>query len=90
MKLIVVDGYDLLSRRAALIVAGHVVVNPQVVMGLATGDSPLGMYRELVKFRREYGLDFAQVRTFNLDEYCGLGAEHPQSYAHYMHSNFFS
>lgn len=90
MRFLVVDDYESLSRRAALMLAGHVVVNPSVVLGLATGDSPLGMYRELVKLHRDYGLDFSNVRTFNLDEYCGLSPSHSQSYAHYMRQNFFA
>jgi glucosamine-6-phosphate deaminase len=89
MKFVFVDGYDQLGRHAALMVAGRIVVNPQVVLGLATGDSPVGLYREMVRLHREYGLDFSQVRTFNLDEYAGLAPSHPQSYAHYMSSHLF-
>ncbi|MBI3892222.1 MAG: glucosamine-6-phosphate deaminase, partial [Candidatus Wallbacteria bacterium] len=90
MKFQVVEDYESLSRRVALMVAGHIVVNPSVVLGLATGDSPLGMYRELATLHRAYGLDFDRVTTFNLDEYCGLSPSHPQSYAHYMRHNLFS
>ncbi|MBI4872544.1 MAG: glucosamine-6-phosphate deaminase [Candidatus Riflebacteria bacterium] len=89
MKFVIVDGYDQLSRHAALMAAGQIAVNPSVVLGLATGESPLGLYRELVKLHREYGLDFQRVRTFNLDEYCGLPPSHPQSYAHYMRMHLF-
>jgi glucosamine-6-phosphate deaminase len=60
-----------------------------VVLGLATGSTPLSFYAELVRLHREEGLSFANVVTFNLDEYCGLSADHPQSYHHFMRTNLF-
>jgi len=62
---------------------------PRAVLGLATGSTPLGLYRELIRMHHEDGLDFSQVTTFNLDEYVGLSAEHPASYHRYMDENFF-
>ncbi|MDQ3624148.1 MAG: glucosamine-6-phosphate deaminase [Verrucomicrobiota bacterium] len=63
---------------------------PASVLGLATGTTPLGLYRELVALHEKGELDFSQVTTFNLDEYVGLGREHPQSYHFYMRRNLFS
>jgi glucosamine-6-phosphate deaminase len=59
------------------------------VLGLPTGGSPLGVYRELVQLYRAGELSFASVITFNMDEYAGLGADHPQSYRYFMENNFF-
>jgi glucosamine-6-phosphate deaminase len=59
------------------------------VLGLPTGSSPLGIYRDLVRFHREGSLSFARVATFNMDEYVGLGGDHPQSYRRFMWDNFF-
>ena len=59
------------------------------VLGLSTGSTPLGMYAELARMHREAGLDFSRVVSFNLDEYVGLGPNHPQSYRYFMQENFF-
>ena len=63
---------------------------PNAVLGLATGSTPLGLYAELIRMHKDEGLDFRHVTTFNLDEYVGLGREHPASYNQFMHENFFS
>jgi len=62
---------------------------PNAVLGMATGSTPLSLYKELVRMHREEGLDFSQVTTFNLDEYVGLPTTHEQSYHYFMHENFF-
>jgi len=62
---------------------------PQLVLGLATGSTPVGVYERLIRAHREDGVSFAQITTFNLDEYVGLGADHPQSYRHFMRENLF-
>ena len=77
------------SRLAARQIARLLRDKPQAVLGLATGSTPLPLYRELVRLHREEGLDFSQVKTFNLDEYMGLVAEHPASYHRFMHENLF-
>ena len=59
------------------------------VLGLATGNTPLPLYRELIRLHREEGLSFANVITFNLDEYIGLERDHPESYWSFMHRNLF-
>ncbi len=63
---------------------------PELVLGLATGSTPIGVYERLVRARREQGVDFARVRTFNLDEYIGLTADHPQSYRAFMAQHLFA
>ncbi len=60
------------------------------VLGLPTGSTPLGMYKRLIKFYQDGILDFTNVVSFNMDEYVGLGKEHPQSYNYFMHENFFN
>ena len=82
--------YEELSREAARIVAAAVKNKPSVTLGLATGNTTVGMYEELVRLHREQGLDFSRVRTFNLDEYLGLAAKHPQSFHCFMQENFFA
>jgi glucosamine-6-phosphate deaminase len=89
MLVIITDGYLLLSREAARIVASAITKNPNSRLGFATGNTPLGMYQELIRLHREEQLDFSNIVTFNLDEYLGLGPGHPQSYHRYMWRNFF-
>lgn len=74
---------------AARIVAQLVRRKPDAVLGLATGSTPLGTYAELVRMHREEALDFSRVTTFNLDEYVGLAADHPQSYRAFMREHLF-
>jgi glucosamine-6-phosphate deaminase len=78
-----------MSRKAADVIADALNAKPNAVLGMATGSSPLGLYKELVRMHREEGLDFSQVTTFNLDEYVGLPVTHEQSYHYFMHENFF-
>lgn len=66
-------------------IAEVVRAKPDCVLGLATGSTPIGIYKRLI----EMGLDFSRVKTFNLDEYVGLPADHPQSYRHFMEENLF-
>lgn len=89
MEIIIADDADQMSRTAARIVRRVLNAKPNAVLGLATGSTPLGLYRELVRMHREEGLDFSQVTTFNLDEYVGLPKNHPQSYHWFMHENLF-
>jgi len=77
------------SKLAALAIARTVKAKPNTVLGLATGNTPLMLYKELIRLHREEGLDFSQVRTFNLDEYCGLAPEDPNSYRYFMNENLF-
>jgi len=89
MKVIVCDTYEEMSRKAAAIVADRVRAKPDLVLGLATGSTPLGLYQELARLCRDEGLDFSRARTFNLDEYVGLPPDHGQSYRRFMNENLF-
>ncbi len=89
MEIHIVNNYQELSKKAANIVAEEIDQKSRVVLGLATGSTPEGMYAQLVKRYRDNKLDFDQVVTFNLDEYAGLSPDHPQSYYYYMRCNLF-
>ncbi|MED2254593.1 MULTISPECIES: glucosamine-6-phosphate deaminase [Brevibacillus] len=89
MKLVIVKDYQEMSRKAAELLASEVKQHPQTVLGLATGGTPVGMYRELIKLHEDEGIDFSQAQSFNLDEYVGLSSAHPQSYRAYMQENLF-
>jgi glucosamine-6-phosphate deaminase len=89
MLVIVKEKYDELSKEAALIVADRLRRKPNLVLGLATGSTPLGLYKELIRMHSEEGLDFSKVITFNLDEYAGLPPTHDQSYNYFMWKNLF-
>ncbi len=77
------------ARRIATIVRGKNASGEAAVLGLATGSTPLGVYRELIRMHRDEGLDFSQVVTFNLDEYVPMDPGSLQSYHRFMHENFF-
>jgi len=89
MELTICPTYEEMSRIAARAIADVLNARPDAVLGMATGSTPLGTYRELVRLHREEGLDFSQVTTFNLDEYVGLSPRHEQSYHWFMHEHFF-
>ena len=89
MKIIEAADYRSMSRKAANIISAQVILYPRSVLGLATGSTPLGVYEQLIEWYNKGDLDFSGVRTVNLDEYCGLTHDHPQSYSYYMHTNFF-
>jgi len=89
MEVIVKETFEEMSRAAARVVAKALNAKPNAVLGLATGSTPLGLYRELVRMHRDEGLDFSQVTTFNLDEYVGLSKNHGQSYHYFMEENLF-
>jgi glucosamine-6-phosphate deaminase len=77
-----------MSCQAAAIMADQVRRRPDCVLGLATGSTPIGLYKELTRLSAD-GLDFSRVTTFNLDEYYGLSPEHDQSYRYFMEKNLF-
>jgi len=83
------DSEDI-SRQAAQLVATAVRKKPELVLGLATGGTMVGVYEHLVQLHKEGTIDFSRVVTFNLDEYLGLAATHPQSFQHFMQEHFFS
>lgn len=82
--------YESLSRRAANIISAQVILKPASVLGLATGSTPEGIYRQLVSWYQKNDLSFRQVRTVNLDEYVGMSAQDDNSYRYYMNHHLFS
>lgn len=89
MRIIEVESYKEMSRLAARMIGGQVALKPNCVLGLATGSSPIGTYEELAADYQGGILDFSQVRTVNLDEYCGLTPDNPQSYRYFMDLHLF-
>lgn len=89
MRIYTATDYQDLSRKAANIISAQIILKPECVLGLATGSSPAGTYRQLTEWYRKGDLDFSEVRTVNLDEYCGLGPDDPQSYARFMQEHLF-
>ena len=81
--------YNAMSRRAAAVIAAQVVSKPDCVLGLATGSSPVGTYKQLIQWHEQGDLSFAEVRSVNLDEYYGLAPDHDQSYRYFMQTNLF-
>ncbi|HSW45928.1 MAG TPA: glucosamine-6-phosphate deaminase [Phycisphaerae bacterium] len=90
MEVLVGATYEDMSRVAAEMIAQQILHKPNSVLGLATGSTPIGTYKELVRMHKEQGLDFSKVVTFNLDEYLGLPPSHPQSYRYFMDQNLFN
>ena len=89
MKFITVDTYEKLSRQAANIISAQVILKPNSVLGLATGSSPLGTYKQLIEWYEKGDIDFSNVTSVNLDEYVGLDVSNDQSYRYFMNKNFF-
>lgn len=81
--------YEALSERAARLIADEIEARERIVLGLATGSTPLGVYRRWIEWVRAEQLSFAGVSTFNLDEYVGLAPDHPQSYWSFMQEKLF-
>ena len=90
MKIICCKNYEEMSAKAADVMASLITLKPNCVLGLATGSSPLGLYSELANRCAKGSISFENVRTVNLDEYCGLDAKNDQSYAYFMNKNLFS
>lgn len=89
MKIIRAKDYDQMSRKAANIISAQVIMKPDCVLGLATGSSPLGIYRQLIDWYNKGDVDFSECYSANLDEYVGLDITSDQSYVYFMHHNFF-
>ena len=90
MRMIKAKNYDDMSRKVANILSAHVILKPNSVLGLATGSTVIGTYKQLIDWYRKDDLDFDIVSTVNLDEYVGLDSTHEQSYRYYMNHNFFN
>lgn len=89
MKIIRAKDYYDMSRKAANIISAQIIMKPNCVLGLATGGTPVGTYKQLVEWYNKGDLDFSEVTTVNLDEYRGLPREHDQSYWYFMHKHLF-
>ncbi|MBN1306330.1 MAG: glucosamine-6-phosphate deaminase [Chitinispirillaceae bacterium] len=89
MEITIARSYEEMSAISAGIIAREIKRKHDLVLGLATGDTPVGTYKELVKIFKEEGLDFSKVTTFNLDEYVGLPPLHKNSYNYFMWENLF-
>ncbi len=89
MKFVECRDYEEMSRRAAHLIAACVLMDPDCVLGLATGSSPIGTYDTLIEWYERGDLDFSKVKTVNLDEYQGLSGDNPQSYRYFMNTHLF-
>lgn len=89
MKVIITENYAEMSQKAAEIIIEIVKNNPNAVLGLATGSSPIGTYQNMIKDHQENGTSYKNVSSVNLDEYVSLTADHDQSYAYFMRTNLF-
>ena len=89
MKIIAANDYNDMSRKAANLLSAQIIMKPDCVLGLATGSSPVGTYKQLIEWYRKGDLDFSEVTTVNLDEYKGLPRTDPQSYYAFMRANLF-
>ncbi len=90
MRIYKAKDYEDMSRKAANIISAQVILKPDCVLGLATGSTPIGLYKQLVEWFEKGDLDFSEVQTVNLDEYKGLNRENDQSYYYFMHDNLFN
>ena len=90
MKIINTKDYPDMCRKAANIISAQIILHSDAVLGLATGKTPVGVYDQLVDWYNKNDLDFAGVRTVNLDEYCGLGPGDETSYRYFMDLHFFN
>ncbi len=88
MKVIITENYEEMSKKAAEIITEIVKNNPNAILGLATGSSPIGTYKQMA-IDCKNGVSYKNVKTVNLDEYVGLTADHDQSYAYFMRTNLF-
>ena len=89
MRIYVTEDYNAMSHRVAVILAAQITLKPNSLLGLATGSTPEGAYRQLVDWYKKGELDFSQVRSVNLDEYVGLAPDHDQSYRYFMQKHLF-
>ena len=89
MRICRATDYNDMSRKAAQIILAQIIRKPNCVLGLATGSSPIGTYKQLIEWYNKDELDFSEVTSINLDEYKGLSPEDPQSYRYFMNTYLF-
>ncbi|MBQ7636365.1 MAG: glucosamine-6-phosphate deaminase [Lachnospiraceae bacterium] len=90
MRIIEAKDYADLSRKAANVISAQVILEPHSVLGLATGSTPIGTYKQLIDWYNKGDIDFSKARSVNLDEYIGLDGTNDQSYRYFMDNNFFN
>ena len=89
IELIITKDYDEMSQKAAEIFIDMLKKKPNATLGLATGSTPIGLYKKLIEKNKSKEISFKDVITYNLDEYCDLPKEHKQSYFTFMNENLF-
>lgn len=89
MKVVIAENYDGMSAKAFEVMESVVKNNPEAVLGLATGSTPIGLYKNMIKDHNENGTSYKKIKTVNLDEYAGLDYSSDQSYVYFMRSNLF-
>lgn len=89
MRVIVCKDYEEMSKQAAKLVASQVILKPESVLGFATGSTPVGLYRNLIKMYNDKEIDFSKAVGFNLDEYYPIDKDNSQSYHYFMQENLF-
>lgn len=89
MKVISTKDYEDMSRKAANMISAQIIMKPESVLGLATGSTPIGTYKNLIKRYEEGDVDFSRVTSVNLDEYKGITKDNDQSYYYFMNHNLF-
>lgn len=90
MEILIKKDYEDMSLTVAKMVQKEIINNPNLVLGLATGSTPKGVYKELIRMHKEENLDFSKITSFNLDEYIGLDSEDPTSYNYFMQNKLFN
>jgi len=90
IKVMICQDREEVAQEGAKIFAKSIKEKQNIILGLATGGTPVGMYQELIRMHKEAGLDFSRAVSFNLDEYMGLSGDHSQSYRRFMDDNLFS
>lgn len=90
MKILICKDYNEMSLVASNLLAKEIIDKPNITLGLATGSTPVGLYKNLIEMNKNNIVDFSQVKTFNLDEYFGLDKSDTQSYYHFMRDNLFN
>ena len=90
MQVMVKDNYNEVSKEGALLLKRKILEKPSIILGLISGSTPLGLYRELIAMHKAGELNFSEITSFNLDEYLGLSTDDSNSYHSYMQKNLFS
>ncbi|MBE7053018.1 MAG: glucosamine-6-phosphate deaminase [Ruminococcaceae bacterium] len=90
MRVIICENYDEMSKEGAKIVASQITLKPDSILGLATGSTPIGLYKNLIELNKNKEIDFSCVKSFNLDEYYPISRENDQSYFYFMNDNLFN